>query len=263
MAYKIYLSPSDQTANKYAYGGTNEAVQCRRIADALEKALKRCGFAVKNNKTDSMQARVRESNDWGADLHVPLHTNAYNGKVSGTRIFTYDNSGKGHKCAKKVFSFLAPVTPGASENISVDAELYEVKYTAAPCVYIESEFHDVAIVAKWIINHVGDIAEAICKGICAHFGVKYVASTSTTNTSVAKSCDVDMRVLSKGMSGNDVRVAMLILKDKGFYTSRIPASDKLFGAKMEAAVKAFQKAKGSKTCDGIIGAWTWKMLLSK
>ena len=258
MAYKIYLSPSDQTANKYAYGGTNEAVQCRRIADALEKALKRCGFAVKNNKTDSMQARVRESNDWGADLHVPLHTNAFNGKVSGTRIFTYDNSGKGYQCAKKVFGFLAPVTPGASENISVDAELYEVKYTAAPCVYIESEFHDVAIVAKWIIEHVEDIAEAICKGICAYFGAKYVADEPAVTT-----CTVKLRILRKGMSGDDVRAAMLILKDKGFYTSAIPASDKLFGAKMEAAVKAFQKAKGSKTCDGIIGAWTWGKMLDK
>ena len=256
---KIYLSPSDQTANNYAYGDTNEAVQCRRIADALEKALKRCGFAVKNNKTDSMQARVRESNDWGADLHVPLHTNAYNGKVSGTRIFTYDKSGKGYKCAKKVFRFLAPVTPGASESISIYDDLYEVKYTTAPCVYIESEFHDVAIVAKWIINHVEDIAEAICKGICDYFGVKYVADEPVAiSTSTVK-----LRVLRKGMSGDDVRAAMLILKDKGFYTSTVPASDKLFGAKMEAAVKAFQKAKGSKTCDGIIGAWTWKMLLSK
>ena len=261
MAYKIYLSPSDQTANKYAYGGTNEAVQCRRIADALEKALKRCGFAVKNNKTDSMQARVKESNDWGADLHVPLHTNAYNGKVSGTRIFTYDNSGKGYKCAKKVFRFLAPVTPGASENISVYDELYEVKYTAAPCVYIESEFHDVAIAAKWIIEHVEDIAEAICKGICAYFGVKYAAPATAEPT--ADTCSVTLRVLSKGMSGSDVRTAMLILKDKGFYTAAIPASDKLFGAKMLAAVKEFQKAKGSKICDGIIGAWTWKMLLDK
>ena len=258
MAYKIYLSPSDQTANKYAYGSTNEAVQCRRIADALEKALKRCGFAVKNNKTDSMQARVRESNDWGADLHVPLHTNAYNGKVSGTRIFTYDNSGKGYQCAKKVFGFLAPVTPGASENISVDDELYEVKYTAAPCVYIESEFHDVAIVAKGIIEHVEDIAEAICKGICDYFGVKYVADEPAVTT-----CTVKLRTLRKGMSGDDVRAAMLILKEKGFYTAAIPASDKLFGPKMLAAVKEFQKDKGSKTCDGIIGAWTWKMLLGE
>ena len=261
MAYKIYLSPSDQTANKYAYVGTNEAVQCRRIADALEKALKRCGFAVKNNKTDSMQARVRESNDWGADLHVPLHTNAYNGKVSGTRIFTYDNSGKGYKCAKKVFRFLAPVTPGASESISVYDDLYEVKYTTAPCVYIESEFHDVAIVAKWIIEHVEDIAEAICKGICAYFGVKYAAPATAEPT--ADTCSVTLRVLSKGMSGNDVRAAMLILKDKGLYAAAIPASDKLFGAKMLAAVKAFQKAKGSKICDGVIGKWTWKMLLGE
>ena len=258
MAHKIYLSPSDQTANKYAYGGTNEAVQCRRIADALEKALKRCGFAVKNNKTDSMQARVRESNDWGADLHVPLHTNAYNGKVSGTRIFTYDNSGKGYQCAKKVFGFLAPVTPGASENISVYDELYEVKYTAAPCVYIESEFHDVAIVAKWIIEHVEDIAEAICKGICAYFDVKYVADEP-----VASTCAVKLRILRKGMSGDDVRAAMLILKDRGYYSGTIPASDKLFGPKMLAAVKEFQKAKGSKICDGIIGTWTWGKMLDK
>ena len=34
MAKLIYLSPSDQTANKYAYGNTNEAVQCRKISDA-------------------------------------------------------------------------------------------------------------------------------------------------------------------------------------------------------------------------------------
>ena len=175
MAKKIYLSPSDQTKNAYAYGNTTEAIQCRRIADALEKALKRCGFAVKNNKTASMAERVSESNNWGADLHLPLHTNAYNGKVSGTRIFTYDNSGKGYQCAKKVFGYLSAVTPGKSENISVDAELYEVRNTTAPCVYVESEFHDVPDVAKWIIGHVTDIAEAICRGICDYFGVKYVA----------------------------------------------------------------------------------------
>lgn len=75
--------------------------------------------------------------------------------------------------------------------------------------------------------------------------------------------NVSLRVLSKSMSGDDVRAAMLILKDRGYYSGTIPASDKLFGAKMLAAVKEFQKAKGSKTCDGIIGAWTWKMLLDK
>lgn len=177
MAKKIYLSPSDQTSNAYAYGNTTEAIQCRRIADALEKALVRCGFAVKNNKTASMAERVQESNSWGADLHVPLHTNAYNGKVSGTRIFTYDTAGKGYQCAKKVFGYLSALTPGKSESISADGSLYEVRNTTAPCVYVESEFHDVPDVARWIIEHVVDIAEAICRGICEYFGVKYVPAT--------------------------------------------------------------------------------------
>jgi N-acetylmuramoyl-L-alanine amidase len=41
-------------------------------------------------------------------------------------------------------------------------------------VYIEVDFHDVPAVAKWIIENVEDIGEAIAKGICNHFGVKYV-----------------------------------------------------------------------------------------
>ena len=257
MAYKIYLSPSDQTANKYAYGGTNEAVQCRRIADALEKALKRCGFAVKNNKKSSMQSRVKESNKWGADLHMPIHTNAYNGKVSGTRMFCYNTSGAGYKACKAVYKYLAPLTLGKSENISVYADLYEVKYPEAPTVYTEVDFHDVPKVAKWIIEHTEDIAEAMCKGVCEYFGVKYIAPTPAQTT---KTVNVSMRVLSKGMSGNDVRMAMLMLKDKGYYKDSIPATDKLFGEKMKSAVMALQKAKGL-TQDGIIGAKTYPYIV--
>ena len=174
MAIKVYLSPSDQTSNKYACGDTNEAVQCRRIADACEVALKRCGFEVKNNKTDSMEARCKESDSWKADLHVPIHTNAYNKSVTGTRLFCYSTSGAGYKACQAVFNALAPLTPGTSENIRANTGLYEVSYPDAPTVYIEVDFHDVAAVAKWIVENTEAIGEAIAKGICNHFGMKYV-----------------------------------------------------------------------------------------
>lgn len=174
MAIKIYLSPSDQTANKYASGNTNEAVQCRKIADACAVALKRCGFEVKNNKTSSMAARVAESDKWGADLHVPIHTNAFNGKTSGTRLFCWDTKGDGYKACKAIFNALAPLTPGTSENIRADTSLYEIRNPSAPTAYIEVDFHDVADVAKWIIVNVEEIGEAIAKGICSYFGKKYV-----------------------------------------------------------------------------------------
>lgn len=175
MAKKIYLSPSNQVENKYAYGGTNEAVQCRKIATACETALKRCGFEVKNNKIDSMEVKVSQSDAWGADLHVPIHTNAYNGKVTGTRVFCWNKTGEGYKACRSIFSVLAPITPGTSESITVNPDLYEIHYSDAPCAYVEVDFHDVASVAKWIIEHTTEIGEAIAKGICGYFGVKYVA----------------------------------------------------------------------------------------
>lgn len=177
MSKKIYVSPSDQVKNSYAAGNTTEAIQCRKIAKALVKALERCGLEGKTNTTASMAERVAESNRWGADLHACLHTNAYNGKVSGTRIFSYDLKGEGYQAAKAVYARLAPITPGTSENIKAYPELYEVRNSNAPCVYVEVDFHDVDSVALWIIEHTEEIAEAICQGICDHFGVTYKAAT--------------------------------------------------------------------------------------
>lgn len=174
MAKNIYISPSDQTSNKYAYGNTNEAVVCRKIADATEAALKRCGFNVKNNKTSSMAARVAESDKWGADLHLPIHTNAFNKKVTGTRLFCWDKTGEGYKACRAIFNKLAPITPGTSESISVNTSLYEIRNPSAPTAYVEVDFHDVADIAKWLIENVEAVGEAICQGVCDYFGVAYV-----------------------------------------------------------------------------------------
>ena len=187
MSKKIYISPSDQTKNTYAAGNTNEAVQCRQIAQYLVAALKRCGFESKTNLTASMAARVTESNGWGADLHICLHTNGFNEKVTGTRLMSYDLKGEGYKACKAIFDVLAPLSPGTSENISAHPELYEIRKATAPTVYVEVDFHDVDEIALWIIEHKEDIAEAICKGVCKYYGVTYKKNTAAqTNGTAAK-----------------------------------------------------------------------------
>lgn len=266
MAKRIYLSPSDQTANKYAYGNTNEAVQCRKIADACEVALKRCGFEVKNNKTSSMSVRVNQSNTWNADLHVPIHTNAFNKKTTGTRLFSYDANGEGRKACRAIYEFLAPLTPGTSESITSYSDLYEIAYSDAPCAYIECEFHDNASAAKWIVEHTEEIGEAICKGICKYFNVTYKApKTSATVTTqkidgAAPTVKVTLPIVREGSDGDAARTAMVLLKDKGYYKSYLAANDKEFGPIAASATKAFQKANKLEA-DGIIGADTWAALL--
>ena len=170
---KIYLSPSEQPENRYSYGDTNEKVQCCKIAEATEAALKRHGFEVITATAKTLSVRCAEADNWGADLYVPIHSNAFNKKVTGTRMFCYRTSGEGYKACKAIFDVLSKLTPGTSESITAQPCLYEVKTPKAPTAYVEVDFHDVPDIAKWIIEHTEEIGEAICRGICNHYGVTY------------------------------------------------------------------------------------------
>lgn len=176
MGKKIYISPSSQPANTYAVGNTNEQEQCRKIAAALEKELDRCGFNAKAGLSGTMYTRVAESDNMDADLHLPIHTNAFDGEVAGLRIMIYKKGGEAEQIAKAIMETLAPITPGTSDGISAQPQLYEIKNSNALCVYIEVGFHDNPEEARWLIDHTQDIAVAIAKGLCNHYGVKYVAA---------------------------------------------------------------------------------------
>lgn len=175
MNEKIFLSPSNQSDNTYAYGNTNEAAECGKIAAALKEALERCGFDVKVMQWESAQARCKAANEWGAALYIPLHTNAFDEKVTGTRIFVLEKKGEAYEAAQAIYNELAPITPGRSENVSTYPQLIELKQPNAPSVYIEVEFHDNKSAAKWLIENTEAIGEAICKGVCKHFNVPYIA----------------------------------------------------------------------------------------
>ena len=181
MSKRVYISPSDQTENRYAWGNTNEHVQCQKIAEAEAAALRRSGVEVKLAAFGTTMAqRCAESDAWRADIHNCVHTNACNKQVMGTRLFCYVIPGKGYDACKAVFNELAPLSPGTSENIQANSRLYEVRTPAAPTVYCECEFHDTVEGAKWIVEHTTDIGEAIAKGLCEYLGVKYVPAKQET-----------------------------------------------------------------------------------
>ena len=97
------------------------------------------------------------------------------------------------------------------------------------------------------------------------FGLPDYASKATETDTPAPAekeatVNMELRMLKKGMSGNDVRAAMLLMKDKGYYPDAIPATDKLFGPKMDAGVRKMQK-EHNLGVDGIIGKNSWTYLL--
>lgn len=193
MAYKIYLSPSNQSGNKYATGSTNEMAQCDKIAKAAQSALTRCGFSVKVGKSgDTMANRCKESDSFKADIHMPIHTNAYNGEVTGgTLVMLYKSSTKHNKAGKALLGAVAKISPGGDYALRYRTDLYELNTPNAMSLYLEVEFHDTKQGSDWIRNNTESIGEAIAKGMCSYFNVKYVAKSSqssptTTNTDAKK-----------------------------------------------------------------------------
>ena len=265
MVKRVYLSPSDQRSNVYAVGDTTEAIQCGRIAWACKAALERSGVEVMVGQYDTMANRVVASNRFKADLHVPIHTNAANGKATGTHIFCYDadRNSAGYKACREVLDVLGPVTPGSPDVVRAYPALYEVKYPAAPTVYIEVDFHDVPSVAQWIIANATVIGETIAKGLCAALGVEFVPGENTPEPVPVQVETVAMqvRVLRRGMTGADVKTLQAALIAYGYSCGAVGA-DGDFGAGTEAALKKFQTAY-KLGADGIAGKGTWGKLLGR
>lgn len=86
------------------------------------------------------------------------------------------------------------------------------------------------------------------------------AEDNNTNTNEEETINMELRMLSRGMEGNDVRAAMLLMKDKGYYPDEIWSGDKLFGPKMEAGLRRMQADHGLGV-DGILGSNSWNFLL--
>ena len=265
MTPRIYISPSSQPDNVYAGVDTNEQEVCRAIARELATALKRCGFDVKCGDYGTMYDRVAESNGWMADLHLPIHTNAFNGKVSGTRMMALNTTGKGYKVCQAIFKELDAITPGTSSNITAKPGLYEVQSAVAPTAYVEVDFHDVPTVAKWLVDNKPQIAEAICKGICEYYGVEYVSDGGSTPAPAPEPAPKPsgkiegLPVVKSGSRGDAAKIVQGALIAKG-YSCGSSGIDGVFGTASVAALKSYQKAKGL-TADGIAGPATWGRIL--
>ena len=184
MAKKVYISPSNQNFNVYATGNTNEREQCHKIAKYCVDFLKRQGFNVMCTYDDDMYKRVNESNAFGADMHVAIHTNATakHNVTGGTQILLFSVDGERKKAGQAVYDRLAPLTPGKSaERLIAKPGFYECKAANGLTIYVEAEFHDTKEGSDFIIKNTKAIGEAIAKGICDYYGVTQKPVTPENN----------------------------------------------------------------------------------
>ena len=149
--------------------------QCNRIAEAAEKYLLRNGFEVKRAPAgQDMYKSISESNGYGADVHICMHTNAGGGH--GCEVYTYSGATRELKYAEPIYNEIAGITPYSDRGLKV-AQFAELVQTTAIAVYCECAFHDNYDEAKWIVENVDNIGKAIAKGMCKAVGKMFIEGT--------------------------------------------------------------------------------------
>ncbi len=177
----VYLSPSRQIHNPYKGIDTSEGEQMYIVADYAKAKLEEMGYEVyvadieRYIKYDD--CRADEAKALGADVYVAIHSNATTGKNNGSEngaICFYNGNNAGAKeLAQSVYgrvSALTPTTDNGIENDMLTSIPYaEIRLPEMANILLEVEYHDYKPYAKWIVDNVKNIGEAIALGIDDYF----------------------------------------------------------------------------------------------
>ncbi len=93
---------------------------------------------IGTSNASSLTARVREANEWGADIFLSLHTNAYTSpSASGVESFAYREDSDGFSLAEDVTDELSLITGLPNRGTFVRPSLYVLRRTQMPSALIE------------------------------------------------------------------------------------------------------------------------------
>ena len=177
----VYLSPSRQIHNPYKSIDTSEGEQMYIVADYTKAKLEEMGYDVyiadieRYIKYDD--CRADEAKALGADVYVAIHSNAIdgknNGKENGAICFYNGNNVGAKELAQAVYDRISALTPTEDNGIENDAlteiPFAEIRLPEMANILLEVEYHDYYQYAKWIVDNVQNIGEAIALGIDDYF----------------------------------------------------------------------------------------------
>jgi N-acetylmuramoyl-L-alanine amidase len=146
------------------------------ISNKLKKLLEQGGHHVKMSRnklednvgkttSEALSLRCRMANEWGAELYVSIHTNAFDGKANGTETLVYSLESKSVPTAKRIQKAIIEEFGTRDRGVKARPDLYVLRKTTMPAVLVETAFIDNSEDAKLLKDKQDGFAKAIYEGI--------------------------------------------------------------------------------------------------
>lgn len=162
---KIFINPGHGGNDPGACGNNlKERDVVLKIGKRVEGYLRKVGYDVKLAQIDGLHEICDASNQWGADLFVSIHCNAFNTYAQGTETYHFYGSTIGSKLATCIHKQLVDSLPLVDRGIKQKG--YQVLAgTDCPAVLVETAFIDNPDDAKLLVDREDDFARAIARGV--------------------------------------------------------------------------------------------------
>ena len=170
---KIYLSPSNQTGNKFIIGNTNEGTVWLDIAKRTAKILEDYDCEVKVSKaSQTLAARAAEAEAWGADCYISMHSNAAGTANKGARgVEVYYSPKKGPETRLLASSVLKELSHlFKNRGLKQSTKLIDCYKPAMPSIIGECGFHDNVEDATLILENKDKIAQLYVNALANALG---------------------------------------------------------------------------------------------
>lgn len=168
-----------KTPGAIGISGAQESKVNLSVAQYLQTELIRQGVSVKISRTSDitkdLNDRSKEANQWGADVVVSIHCNAYNNaNANGTETFVYKKGSNSEKIANQVQKNLIAALNTTNRGVK-EGNLAIVRDTNAPAILVELAFitNKSDCVKLVDTTYQKECAVAICKGLCTYLGIPY------------------------------------------------------------------------------------------
>ena len=233
----------------------NRAVKNKFIEGCLRNGFS--VYDVKPEKSDvSISARVTRVNRQKLTLLVTFGYNAFgaglnfNSAAGITVFYSPQNSQatRSRQLAEEVYEALVGGTLQRGRGVQTLTDAGVLTNVDCPSILVESGFMTNLREAQLMLDpiyHV-EVGEETVKGVCNYLGVPYIPREIEKYP-----------IIRFGSRGNFVTLLQFILNEAGYAV----AVDGIFGNGTRNAVVAFQQ-NNSLSPDGIVGASTWRTLLS-
>lgn len=174
----IYISTSNhgKGQNKCLKSGCYEDNHTRPIGDELARQLKFNGFnPIVASAGKTMAQRCAEADKLGADLYIPIHTNAAGNASTRYLMFMFNSDSATNRSLYNIVKkHMEAVYPAPVKTVyDIRHDLFECKTPYARTLYCELGFHTNSTDVNEFIHKPAMVGKALAKAVCEWYGVPF------------------------------------------------------------------------------------------